>query len=43
MNPGEPVTRGTILRPTVGSTVHGLHHGGRDDRAETAVFIEPPE
>ena len=33
----------TILRGTVGSTVHGLHHGGQDDRDEMAVFIEPPE
>jgi hypothetical protein len=37
------VERGTILRATVGSTVHGLHHGGQDDRDEMAVFIEPPE
>ena len=28
---------------TVGSTVHGLHHGGQDDRDEMAVFVEPPE
>ena len=33
----------TILRGTVGSTVHGLHHGGQDDRDEMAVFVEPPE
>jgi hypothetical protein len=39
----EIVERGTILRATVGSTVHGLHHGGQDDRDEMAVFIEPPE
>ena len=39
----ELVARGTILRATVGSTVHGLHHGGEDDRDEMAVFIEPPE
>ena len=32
-----------ILRATVGSTVHGLHHGGQDDRDEMAVFVEPPE
>ncbi len=25
------VERGTILRATVGSTVHGLHHGGQAD------------
>ena len=35
--------RATILRATVGSTVHGLHHGGQDDRDEMAVYIEPPE
>jgi len=39
----ELVAQGTILRATVGSTVHGLHHGGQDDRDEMAVFIEPPE
>lgn len=43
MNLSELVERGTILRATVGSTVHGLHHGGQDDRDEMAVFIEPPE
>jgi uncharacterized protein len=37
------VESGTILRATVGSTVHGLHHGGQDDRDEMAVFVEPPE
>jgi uncharacterized protein len=37
------VERGSILRAVVGSTVHGLHHGGQDDRDEMAVFIEPPE
>ena len=37
------VERSTILRGTVGSTVHGLHHGGQDDRDEMAVFVEPPE
>ena len=37
------VERTTILRATVGSTVHGLHHGGQDDRDEMAVFVEPPE
>ena len=39
----EIVERGTILRAIVGSTVHGLHHGGQDDRDEIAVFVEPPE
>jgi uncharacterized protein len=43
VNLSELVERGTILRGTVGSTVHGLHHGGQDDRDELAVFIEPPE
>jgi predicted nucleotidyltransferase len=43
MHSQEIVERGTILRATVGSTVHGLHHGGQDDRDEMAVFIEPPE
>jgi uncharacterized protein len=39
----EIVEQSTILRATVGSTVHGLHHGGQDDRDEMAVFTEPPE
>ncbi len=43
MTTNELVERGTILRGTVGSTVHGLHHGGQDDRDEMAVFVEPPE
>jgi hypothetical protein len=43
MDSREIVDRGTILRATVGSTVHGLHHGGQDDRDEMAVFVEPPE
>ena len=43
MDSRELVERGTILRATVGSTVHGLHHGGQDDRDEMAVFVEPPE
>ena len=34
MDSREPVERGTILRATVGSTVHGLHHGGHDDLDE---------
>jgi hypothetical protein len=38
----EIVVRGTILRGAVGSTVHGLHHGGQDDRDEMAIFV-PPE
>jgi len=43
MDSRELVERGTILRATVGSTLHGLHHGGQDDRDEMAVFVEPPE
>jgi hypothetical protein len=43
MDSREVVGAGTILRATVGSTVHGLHHGGQDDRDEMAVFVEPPE
>ena len=43
MSAFELVEHGTILCGTVGSTVHGLHHGGQDDRDEMAVFIEPPE
>jgi hypothetical protein len=37
------VERTTVLRSTVGSTLHGLHHGGQDDRDEMAIFLEPPE
>lgn len=37
------VEHGTILRGTVGSTLHGLHHGGQDDRDEMAIFLEPAE
>jgi len=43
VNLSELVDQQTILRATVGSTVHGLHHGGQDDRDEMSVFIEPPE
>jgi uncharacterized protein len=43
MDAGTLVERGTILRATVGSTLHGLHHGGQDDRDEMAVYIEPAE
>jgi predicted nucleotidyltransferase len=35
------VEAGTILRATVGSTVHGLHLEAQDDRDEMAVAIEP--
>jgi hypothetical protein len=34
--------RGLILRGTVGSTAHGLHLGGTDDRDEMGIAIEPP-
>jgi predicted nucleotidyltransferase len=37
------VEKTTILRGTVGSTVHGLHQGDQDDRDEMAIFLEPPE
>src|ERR671939_2180171 len=43
MKSNELVAHATILRATVGSTVHGLHHAGQDDRDEMAVFVEPPE
>lgn len=33
---------GLILRGTVGSTAHGLHVSGTDDRDEMGVAIEPP-
>ena len=35
--------RGMILRATVGSTAHGLHLAGTDDRDEMGICIEPPE
>jgi hypothetical protein len=31
----------TILRTTVGSTIHGLHLVGTDDRDEMAICVEP--
>src|SRR6266581_26706 len=37
------VEKTTILRGTVGSTVHGLHQGDQDDRDEMAIFLEPVE
>ncbi len=43
MDSARMVEQGTILRATVGSTIHGLHHGGQDDRDEMAVYIERPE
>lgn len=35
--------RHEILRGLIGSTAHGLHKDGQDDRDEMGVFIEPPE
>jgi hypothetical protein len=39
---GEIAQRGLILRGTVGSTAHGLHVSGTDDRDEMGIAIEPP-
>jgi uncharacterized protein len=39
----EIAERGTIIRAPVGSTLHGLHNPGTDDRDEMAVCVEPPE
>ena len=36
-------TRGLILRGPVGSTAHGLHLAGTDDRDEMGIAVEPPE
>lgn len=41
--PGYVAQHNTILRAVVGSTTHGLHIEGTDDRDEMGVFIEPPE
>lgn len=35
--------RGLILRGTVGSTAHGLHLVGTDDRDEMGIAVEPPD
>src|SRR5437868_210265 len=35
--------QGTILRATVGSTLHGLALAGADDRDEMGVCLEPRE
>lgn len=43
VTPKEIAEKGLILRSTVGSTVHGLHLPGTDDRDEMGVCIEPPE
>lgn len=43
MTPKEIAEKGLILRSTVGSTVHGLHLPGTDDRDEMGITIEPPE
>jgi hypothetical protein len=37
----EIAERGLILRVMVGSTVHGLHHEGHDDRDEMGITCEP--
>lgn len=39
----EIAERGTIIRAPVGSTLHGLHNPGTDDRDQMAVCVEPPE
>jgi len=39
----EIAEEGTIIRAPVGSTLHGLHNPGTDDRDEMGVCIEPPE
>src|SRR5258708_25047408 len=39
----EIATRGVILRGSVGSTAHGLHLAGTDDRDEMGIAVEPPE
>jgi hypothetical protein len=36
-------SRGLILRGSVGSTAHGLHLAGTDDRDEMGIAVEPPE
>lgn len=39
----EIAERGLILRGTVGSTAHGLHLTGTDDRDEMGIAVEPPD
>jgi hypothetical protein len=39
----EIAARGVILRGAVGSTAHGLHLAGTDDRDEMGIAVEPPE
>lgn len=43
MTPAEIAEKHTILRSTVGSTIHRLHLEGVDDRDEMGIAIEPPE
>lgn len=43
MTPAEVAEKFTILRSTVGSTIHRLHLKGVDDRDEMGIAIEPPE
>jgi predicted nucleotidyltransferase len=40
---GAAAEAATILRATVGSTVHGLNLPGKDDIDEMGICIEPPE
>jgi hypothetical protein len=40
---GEIAARGLILRGSVGSTAHGLHLAGTDDRDEMGIAVEPPD
>jgi hypothetical protein len=39
----EIAARGLILRGSVGSTAHGLHLAGTDDRDEMGIAVEPPD
>ena len=39
----EIADRGTVIRAPVGSTLHGLHNPGTDDRDEMGVCVEPPD
>ena len=43
MTTAEIASRGLILRGSVGSTAHGLHLAGTDDRDEMGVAVEPPD
>ena len=41
MTPAEIAQHGLILRATVGSSAHGLHIAGTDDRDEMGVYHGP--